>query len=43
MPAANAKAEKAIIRRSGFTADFSDFAIAIILKQTASVRHISYK
>jgi hypothetical protein len=41
MPAANARAETAIIRRSGFTVDFSDFAIAVILEQTASVRHIS--
>jgi hypothetical protein len=43
MPAANARADAAINRRSGFTVDFSDFVIAITLGQTASVRHISYK
>jgi hypothetical protein len=29
MAAANARAEAAIITRSGFTADFGDFAIAV--------------
>jgi hypothetical protein len=29
MAAANARAEAAIITRSGFTADFADFAIAV--------------
>jgi hypothetical protein len=34
MPAANATAEAAINRRSGFTVEFSDFVIPITLGQT---------
>jgi hypothetical protein len=42
MAAANARAEAAIITRSGFTADFADFAIAVP-RTDASVGHISYR
>jgi hypothetical protein len=42
MAAAHVKAAAAIIKRNGFTADFSDFAIAIPWTD-ARVRHISHK
>jgi hypothetical protein len=46
MAAANARAEAAIITRSGFTADFADFAIAVPSdrrKRGAYFLQISYR